>query len=175
MNFLKTFLITLVIYIGLNALFVLLAIFLVAGYPATDILYIIVGFFSPIAIIPGVAWTDNGIVGLINATPLEIVSILMIFLGLIIPPLVAIIVGARLGDNNQTGFGAWFTTALLASGVYAILFGIGQIYSANLYLVWVGWTTLYGELGAILSIFIAGVVNGFFYGCISLLLANKWI
>ena len=175
MNFLKTFLITLVIYIGLNALFVLLAIFLVAGYPATDILYIIAGFFSPIAIIPGVAWTDNGIVGLINATPLEIVSILMIFLGLIIPPLVAIIVGARLGDNNQTGFGAWFTTALLASGVYAILFGIGQLYSANLGVIWFDLVNSFGEVGTIISVFIAGVVNGFFYGCISLILANKWI
>ena len=175
MNFLKTFLVTLAIYIGLNALFVLLAVFLVAGYPATDIFYIIAGFFSPIAVIPGVAWTDNGIVGFMTATPLEIVSVLIIFLGLIIPPLVAIIVGARLGDNSQTGFGAWFTTALVASGVYAILFGIGSIYSANLGVAWFNLVAAFGEAGTIVSVFIAGVVNGFFYGCISLLLANKWI
>ncbi len=173
MNFLKTFLVTLVIYIGLNALFVLIAMFTVVGYPMSDVFYIIAGFFSPIAIIPGVAWTDNGIVGLINAT--DILTVLIIFLGLVIPPLVAVIVGAKLGDNNQTGFGAWFTTALLVSGIYAIIFGVGQLYSANLGVVWFDLVNSFGEVGTILSIFIAGVVNGFFYGCISLLLANKWI
>jgi hypothetical protein len=173
MNFLKTFLVTLVIYIGLNALFVLIAMFTVAGYPMTDVFYIIAGFFSPIAVIPGVAWTDNGIVGLI--TTADILTTIIIFLGLIIPPLVAVIVGAKFGDNNQTGFGAWLTTALLASGIYAILFGIGQLSSANLGVIWFDLVNSFGEVGTILSIFIAGVVNGFFYGCISLLLANKWI
>lgn len=172
MNFVKTFLVSLVIYLGLNALFVLLAVFLVTGYPI-DALYIVAAIFSPISVAPLEAWAGSGIVGLITAT--DIVVALIVFLGLIIPPLVSIIVASRLGDNNQTGFGAWFTTALVACGVYAILLGIGQLSSAFLYLDWFALTTLYGGIGAILAIFIAGVVNGFFYGCISLLLANKWI
>ena len=175
MNFLKTFIVSLVIYLGLNALFVLLAIFLVTGYPV-DALYIVAAIFSPISVVPGEAWIGSGIVGLVNAT--DIVISLINFLGLIIPPLVAIIVASRLGENNQTGFGAWFATALVACVVYAILLGIGQslpIVGANLYLSWVALTAVYGELGAILAIFIAGVINGFFYGCISLLLANKWM
>jgi hypothetical protein len=172
MNFLKTFLVSLVIYLGLNALFVLLAVFLVPGYPS-DALYIVAAIFFPISIAPGEAWIGSGIVGLINAA--DIVIVLLTFLGLIIPPLVAVIVASKLGDTNQTGFGAWFTTALVVCGVYAILIGIGQLTSASLALTWFDLTTVYGELGAILSIFIAGVINGFFYGCISLLLANKWI
>lgn len=172
MNFLKTFLVSLVIYLGLNALFVLLAVFLVTGYPA-DVLYIVAAIFSPISVAPTEAWAGSGIVGLINAT--DIVVALIVFLGLIIPPLVSIIVASRLGDNNQTGFGAWFTTALVACGVYAILLGIGQLSSPFLYLEWLASTLIYGEIGAILVVFIAGVANGFFYGCISLLLANKWI
>jgi len=172
MNFLKTFLVSLVIYCGLNALFVLLAVFLVSGYPV-DALYIIAGIFGPISFTPGEAWIGSGIVGLINAT--DIVVVLLTFLGLIIPPLVTIIVISRFGENNQTGFGAWFTTALVACGVYALLLGLGQLSSAPLALEWFDLTTIYGELGAILAIFIAGVINGFFYGCISLLLANKWI
>jgi len=172
MNFLKTFLVSLVIYLGLNALFVLLAIFLVPGYPS-DALYIVAGIFLPISVTPGDAWISSGIVGLINAA--DIVIVLINFLGLIIPPLVAIIVASKLGDTNQTGFGAWFTTALVACGVYAILIGLGQLASPFLALSWFDLTAIYGEAGAILAIFIAGVVNGFFYGCISLLLANKWI
>jgi len=172
MDFLKTFLVSLVIYLGLNALFVLLAVFLVPGYPS-DVLYIVAAIFFPISIAPGEAWIGSGIVGLINAA--DIVIVLLTFLGLIIPPLVVVIVASKLGDTNQTGFGAWFTTALVACGVYAILLGVGQGASAFLAVEWFSLTALYGEVGAILAIFIAGVINGFFYGCISLLLANKWI
>ena len=172
MNFIKTFIVSFVIYLGLNALFVLLAVFLVSGYP-TDILYIIAAIFSPISVTPGDAWIGSGIVGLVNAT--DIVIPLINFLGLIIPPLVTIIVASRLGDNNQTGFGAWLTTALVVCVVYAILLGIGQVSNAYLALSWFDFTVIYGELGAILAIFITGVINGFFYGCISLLLANKWM
>jgi hypothetical protein len=173
MNFLKTFLVTLAVYLGLNALFVLIAVFTVSGFPAADALYIVAAIFAPISVFPGVAWTSSGIVGLITAT--DVVSVLVTFLGLIIPPIVALILGARLGDNNQTGFGAWFTTALVACGVYAILIGIGQGASIYLTLAWVDLILIYGELGSILAIFIGGIANGFFYGCISLLLANKWI
>jgi hypothetical protein len=173
MNFLKTFLITLVIYLALNTIFVLIAMFTNPLFPTTDILYIIAAIFFPISVVPGDAWIGSGIVGLITAG--DIVTVLMTFLGLIIPPLVAIIVGARLGENAQTGFGAWFTTALLSCGVYAMLLGLGQLSSPYLALSWFALTVIYGELGAILAIFIAGIINGFFYGCISLLLANKWI
>jgi hypothetical protein len=173
MNFLKTFLITLVVYLGLNTVFVLIAMFANPLFPKTDILYIIAAIFFPISVVPGDAWIGSGIVGLITAV--DIVTVLLTFLGLIIPPLVAIIVGARLGENSQTGFGAWFTVALLSCGVYAILIGLGQLSSPYLALNWFALTVIYGELGAILAIFIAGIINGFFYGCISLLLANKWI
>ena len=174
MNFLKTFLITLVVYLGLNAVFVLITMFTSESFPTTDILYIIAAIFFPISVVPGNAWIGSGVVGLITAGD-SIVTVLLTFLWLIIPPLVAIVVGARLGENSQTGFGAWFTVALLSCGVYAMLLGLGQVSSPYLALSWFDLTVVYGELGAILAIFIAGIINGFFYGCISLLLANKWI
>ncbi|MEJ2296256.1 MAG: hypothetical protein P8Y23_16025, partial [Candidatus Lokiarchaeota archaeon] len=153
MKFFKTFLVSLVIYLGLNALFMLAAIFLVPGYPGTDALYLLAAVFSPISIAPSTAWIGSGIVGLINAG--DIVVVLMVFLGLIIPPLISIIVAAKIGETNQTGFGAWFTVALLSCGIYAIILGIGQtipIAGANLYLDWVALITVYGDLGAILAI-----------------------
>jgi hypothetical protein len=176
MKFFKTFLVSLVIYLGLNALFMLAAIFLIPGYP-TDALYLLAAVFFPISIAPTNAWIGSGIVGLINAGE-SIVPVLMIFLGLIIPPLITIIVAAKIGETNQTGFGAWFIVALLSCAIYAIILGIGQtipIAGANLYLDWVALISVYGNLGAILAIFITGIINGFFYGCICLLLANKWI
>jgi hypothetical protein len=175
MNFIKTFLISLVIYLGLNTVFVLISMFVTPGFPMTDVLYIIAAIFYPISVIPGEAWIGSGIVGLITAS--DIVTVVLTFLWLIIPPLIAIIIGARIGENSQTGFGAWFLVALISCGVYALLLGIGQAEyaSPDLTLSWIALTTSYGAVGAILSIFIAGVINGFFYGCISLLLANRWM
>lgn len=173
MNFLKTFIISLVIYLGLNTVFMLIAMFTVVGYPATDVWYIIVSIFAPIATYPGAAWVDYGIVPLLSTT--DLLTDLMYFLSLVIPPFVALIVAAFIGDNNFTGFGAWFLTAFLSCSLYAIFLGIGQGTSPYLYLQWVGLTASLELVGAIINIMMAGIVNGFFYGCICILLAKKFL
>jgi hypothetical protein len=94
------------------------------------------------------------------------------FLGLILPPLIAVIVASFLGDSNKTTFGAWLTTALLSAVVYAILLGIGQLSSLSLLIDWFGKVAIYGELGTILVIFVAGIVNGFFYGCVAFIITK---
>ena len=173
MNFLKTFIISLVIYLGLNTVFMIIAMFTVVGYPATDVWYIIVSVFAPIATYPGAAWVDYGVVSLLNTTDLLID--LMFFLSLIVPPLVALIVAAFIGENNLTGFGAWFLTAFLSCSLYAIFLGIGQATSPLLYSGWADLIDLFGYVGAIINIMMAGIVNGFFYGCVTILLAKKFL
>ena len=170
MNFIKTFLITLAIYLGLNTVFVLFAVFTVAGFPTTDIMLIITMIFAPIFTSPAAAWTTSGILPLLTTT--DILVDLMTFLSLILPPLIAVIVASFLGDSNKTVFGAWLTTALVTAVVYAILLGIGQLSSAYLAIDWFGKVVTYGELGTILVIFVGGIANGFFYGCVAFIITK---
>ena len=173
MNFLKTFIISLVIYLGLNTVFMLIAMFTVPGYPTTDVWYLVVSVFAPIYSSPAAAWVESGIVPLLSTT--DFITDLMIFLSLVVPPFVAIIVASLVGDNNLTGFGAWFLTAFLSCALYALFLGLGQGTSPYLYLQWIGMTISFTAVGAILNIIMVGIVNGFFYGCICILLAKKFL
>ncbi len=173
MNFIKTFVISLVIYLGLNTVFMFIAMFTVSGYPATDVWYLVCAVFAPITTYPGAAWVNYGIVPLLSTT--DLLTDLMLFLSLVVPPLIALIVAAFIGENNFTGFGAWFLTAFLSCCLYALFLGIGQTSSAYLYLVWVDLITSLEYVGGIINIIMAGIVNGFFYGCICILITKKFL
>jgi hypothetical protein len=85
-------------------------------------------------------------------------------------------VAGFLGENQFTGFGAWFLTAFISCCLYAVFLGIGQITDAYLFIQWNAMVSaLGGELGALLSILFEGVVNGFFYGCICTLITKKYL
>lgn len=171
MNFLKTFIISLAIYLGLNTVFTLIAVFTVVGFPTTDIMLIITMIFAPIFTFPGAAWSTNGIVPLLTSA--DFFTDFMLFMGLIVPPLVTVIVASFLGDNSKTVFGAWFLTALLTCVVYVILLGIGQLSSAYLAIDWFGKVASYGELGTILVVFSAGIANALFYGCVAYIITKE--
>jgi len=171
MNFLKTFIISLVIYLGLNTVFTLIAVFTVAGFPTTDSMLIVTMIFAPIFTFPGAAWSSNGIVPLLTST--DFFTDFMLFMGLIVPPLVTVIVASFLGDSNKTVFGSWLLTALITCVVYSILLGVGQLVSANLALDWFAKVASYGELGTILVVFTAGIANGLFYGCVTYLITKE--
>jgi len=94
------------------------------------------------------------------------------FLAVIIPPLVAVIVGARLGDSGKISFLAWFLTAVISCIVYLLLIILGQDASPILGITWASFEFFYGFIGAILFVIIAGVVNGIFYGCFSFLFSK---
>lgn len=173
MNFIKTFIVGIIVYLALNFLFVLVAMFTVPGYPATDIWYIITALFMPIFASPAEAWITSGIVGIINSA--DLVASLLTFLGLVIPPLIASILVARLGDSQNGAFGAWFITACVSSAVFLLLMIFGSYSSVALQATWAGYVAIYGDIGTILAILITGVINGFFYGCITLLLSKKWL
>ena len=92
------------------------------------------------------------------------------FLTLIVPPLVAVIVGARLGDTGKISFLAWFLTAVISCVVYLMLLILGV--SPLLGTVWASFIFLFGFIGAILYVIIVGVVNGIFYGCFAFLFSK---
>ena len=94
------------------------------------------------------------------------------FLVLIVPPLVAVIVGARLGDTGKISFLSWLLTAVISSVVYLLLLILNQGASPYLGVVWASFIFLFGFIGAILYVIIGGVVNGIFYGCFSFLFSK---
>jgi hypothetical protein len=173
MNFGKTFVVSIFLYLVLNTIFTFIAYFTVSGFPTTDIWYIVASIFAPIAVYPGAAWIDSGLAPLMS-TPASIM-VWVVFLGLVIPPIITFIVAGVIGDNQFTGFGAWFLTAFISCCLYAVFLGIGQATSTQLYLIWSGLLTEYGAIAAIINIIFAGVVNGFFYGCMSSLITSKYI
>ena len=96
------------------------------------------------------------------------------FLALIVPPLVAVIVGARLGDNGKISFFSWFLTSVISCVVYLLLLILGV--SPLLVIVWTALQLMYGGfIGGIIFVIIAGVVNGVFYGCFSFLFGKGGI
>lgn len=167
MNFIKTFFITLAIYLGLNAVFLVVAIFISPAFPIDDIFFIVSALFSPIINTPG----STFIVAISLITVFDLVVVLS-FLAVIVPPLVAVIVSARLGDSGKISFLAWFLTAVISCVVYILLLILGQDASLILGIAWAAFEYVYGFIGAILYVIIAGVVNGIFYGCFSFLFSK---
>jgi len=170
MNFIKTFFITLAIYLGLNAVFLVVAIFITPapGFPLDDILFVVSTLFSPIINPPGMTFMSPILPG-----PAFSLVLLLSFLALIIPPIVAAIIGARLGDSGKISFLAWFLTAVISSVVYLLILILGQDASPYLGGDWAIFELAFGLIGAILYIMIPGIVNGFFYGCFSFLFSKE--
>ena len=140
------------------------------GFPLDDTLYIVSNLFSPITppSPPGTTFLS-----FIILMPMFSLELLLTLLALIIPPLVAAIVGARLGDSGKISFLAWFLTAVISSVVYLLILILGQGASPYLGSFWGFMELAFGLIGAILYIIIPGVVNGFFYGCFSFLLSRE--
>jgi hypothetical protein len=166
MNFIKTFLLTLVIYIGLNAVFLVVSIFISPGFPLSDIFFVISTLFSPIVNTPGTTFMIAGAL----ITSFNLVAFLS-FLALFVPPLVTVIIGARLGDTGKISFLSWLGTAMLSCIVYYLFLILGA--SPLLGATWVSLQFLYGIIGATLYVVIGGIVNAFFYGCFSFLFGKK--
>jgi len=168
MNFIKTFLITLAIYLGLNAIFVVASIFITPGFPLDDIFFVVSTLFSPIINTPETALFGFGMLHLASNLIVTLLSLLVV----IVPPFVAVIVGARLGDSGKISFLSWFLTAIVSSVVYLLLVFLGQGASPILDSIWTTYVLMFGLIGAILYFIVPGVVNGFFYGCFSFLFSR---
>ena len=156
MNFIKTFLITLATYIGLNAVFLAVSIFMSPTFPLSDIYFVISTLFSQIIVTPGAALL--GVATLIFA--FDLIGLIAV-LWLIIPPLGAVIIGARLGDTAKISFLSWFLTCVISCVVYLVLL----ILDVSPLLIYLG-------VPMIILVIIGGVVNWICYGCFSYLLSK---
>jgi hypothetical protein len=152
--------------------FVLVAVFTTPGFPSTDVVYIIALIFAPIYALPGEAWIAN-LVGLLSST--NLMTDILLFLGLVLPPLITIIVVAFIADTPKAAFGSWLATALISCVLYAVFLGALQDASVFLLIEWFDQIAIYGELGTIIAIFLAGIINGLLYGAIGFMVAKEGI
>jgi hypothetical protein len=98
---------------------------------------------------------------------------LLSFLALLVPPLITVIISARLGDTGKISFLSWFGTAVLSCIVYYLLLILSSGVSPLLGATWVSLQLLYGFIGATLYVVIGAIVNAFFYGCFSFLFGKS--
>lgn len=142
------------------------------GFPLDDIYFIVSALFSPIISTPDTALLGFGTLHLAPNLFAMFVALLSILL-IIIPPLVATIVGARLGDSGKISFLAWFLTSVISSVVYLLLVFFAPGISPTIGMMWSSLVMMWGLFGAILYFVVPGIVNAFFYGCISFLASKE--
>ena len=174
MNFIKTFLVTLVIYLALNLVFALIIVFSSPLAAAPDVAVLIISFmFGPITTSPAVAWVDQGVIALIQTTD-PLIDIMM-FLYYVVPPILTVIISGIIADSTTIAFLSWLLTALICIVVYVIIiFVVGSDLTSTLYfLVTMNLIFLYGPTDLYIAIILFGILNIFLYGCVSFLVTRK--
>ncbi len=160
MAFGKTFLLTLITVIGLGFLGFVLYLVLNEqigqfGTQLSDLSNLAGALFGPIITFPYTI-----IFGLANPFAETLTAgLIILYILYIMACLLAAVVAGKIGENKQEAFGSWFLAAMICAGVALTLTLVEGVYESQL-----TWT--------IVSIIIAGIVNGFMYGAVALLL-NK--
>ncbi|MHA2431212.1 MAG: hypothetical protein ACXACC_09325 [Promethearchaeota archaeon] len=174
MNFIKTFLLSLLVYLGLNLVFALIIVFSspLASVPDAAVLIISL-MFGPITTSPAVAWVDQGIISLIQTT--DPLTDIMMFLYYVVPPILTVIISGIIADSTTIAFLSWLLIALISIVVYVIIIGVvGSSPTSTLYfLVYVNLWFLYGPTDLYIAMILFGLLNIFLYGCISFLVTRK--
>jgi hypothetical protein len=167
MAFGKTFILSLLAFIGLNFGFAVIVSAL-AGTIGTfftslaDMSVLADALCGPISLYPGTVIGNYGVtpslVGSFFETPIDL-SILLTYIFYIVAPLLAAIIAGRLGESRGECFGAWFLTAMIVMAVALVLELIANSFSIG--------------ISVLLGIILGGVVTAFFYGCFALLLVKS--
>ncbi len=174
MNFIKTFLLSLVIYLGLNLVFALIIVYSSPLATVPDAAVLIISLmFGPITTSPAVAWVDQGVISLIQTTDPLIDTVM--FLYYIVPPILTVIISGLIADSTTIAFLSWLLIALICIVVYVIIIGVvGSDPTSTLYfLVYVNLWFLYGPTDLYIAIILFGLLNIFLYGCVSFLVTRK--
>ncbi len=172
MGFGKSFLLSLVAFVGLNFIFTILNYILGSGFNAlineiqTAPLMIIYYLFGSIASIPSTILNWVIVDPLFNST----MTNLVMGLGFLVAPLIAAILAGRLAESKSQGFLGWLLTAIIST--VAVIIGIIPNLSAtfvnklNLIYGWSGFEVI------LIYLVISCIVNIIFYGFFALLVSK---
>jgi hypothetical protein len=172
MGFGKSFLLSLVAFVGLNFIFTILYYILGSGFNAliNEIqiapLMIIYYLFGSIASVP------SGILNWVIVDPLfnSTMTFLVMGLGFLIAPLIAAILAGRLAESKSQGFLGWLLTVVIST--VAVIIGVFLSPTFETIL-----TTLYGPEWTgfeviLIYLVISCIVNIIFYGFFALLVSK---
>ena len=172
MGFGKSFLLSLVAFVGLNFIFILI-VYLITGF--NDLIDEIQN--APLMIIyylfGAVASTPSWILDRAIVQPVFFIgdlSVLIIALGYLVSSLVAAILAGKFAESKFQGFGGWALTVIVST--VAMIFGIIPGWSStfvstlNLYYGWSGFEV------TLVYLIISCVVNILCYGFFALLVSK---
>ena len=173
MGFGKSFLLSLVAFVGLNFIFTILYYLLGAGFDAlineiqTAPLMIIYYLFGSIASMP------SNILNWVIVNPLFnppfIMSDLLMGLGFLVAPLIAAILAGRFAESKLQGFAGWLLTVVISTGAVIIGAILSPMFQTTLTTLYPTWTSF--EL-ILIYLVISCVVNIIFYGFFALLVSK---
>ncbi len=103
---------------------------------------------------------------------------LVIFIGYFLIPLISALITGRLAGSKGAAFGAWFLISILSITILLVFLILGMI-DPDTNIVFLRFQLLiFREHGIpgfqlLLSLIIAGIINGIFYGCFSVLMSKE--
>lgn len=162
MVFVKSFLLSLVAYVGINFLFLIIAslingtlnsLFSVLGAAPLMILYYL---FGPITVFP-----SSSIAAIVNFSPF-VLSILIGGLGYLIAPLLAAILSGVFGESKGEAFGGWLLTAAISAGMIILALFLSPTVEGILSLRYLTSSQITIIIYVLISFFINFVGFGFF-------------
>lgn len=170
MSFIKAFGISLIVFIGFNIVFFLIAYgiqgVLVSYFDsvATTPSNITIMLFGPIVSAQFPSLLIAQVTAWVSGFPF-VVGDLILFIGYIVAPLVAAILSGRFGKSKAEAFGGWFVTAMVIS-LIILIWGVIEMA--------IGGAPMILIVAQVLGTIGIGLTYGFGYGCISLLIAKEY-
>ncbi len=162
MAFAKAFLLSLVVYVGINFLFLIIyslinntldTLFTILQTAPLMILYYL---FGPITILP-----SDSIALIVNFDPF-VLSILISGIGFLIAPLLAAILSGRFGESKAEAFGGWLLTAAISAVMIIIAMFFSGTVEGILSLLYMTSSQTTILIYVLISFFINFVGFGFF-------------
>lgn len=171
MGFGKSFLLSLVAFVGLNFIFTILYYLLGAGFDAlineiqTAPLMIINYLFGSIASVPSNILNWVIVDPLFNTT----MTYLILGLGFLVAPLIAAVLAGIFAESKLQGFSGWLLTVVISTVAVIIGAYLSPMFQTNLTTLYTTWTSF--EL-ILIYLVISCVVNIIFYGFFALLVSK---
>lgn len=174
-DYIDTFLFCLIIFAIINFIIAIIgyAVDNLITYLFSNIAIIIYSLFAPIAAPPTFAILTPVAIPTMGSLT---VGIVIMSIGYIVSPILVAIIAGRIGESKAVSFYSWFLLSMISAVICMFMPYIAIPYSPIMVLmIYIAFTTGAGnELTLILigMTFIGGIINGFFYGAIAMLV-NK--
>ena len=166
MAFIKSFLLSLVAYVGINFLFLIISSLIAGTFdtlfsiftpgPSYAPLLILYYLFGPITILPSIS-----IAAITSFSPF-VLSVLIGGIGYLIAPLIAAILSGVFSESKGEASGGWLLTAIISAGMIILAMVLSPAVEAILFLTYSTSSLIPTLIWILISFFINFIGFGFF-------------